>query len=281
MCTTLPGAPRPKSGGHRALALGKGSVRESPGRVAKVQLRAHGITPPVHEGKLRPGEGSPRAVCMSRCGPSLLVWPSLHAPSPSGVLSAPSPPTPPRWEGGGTNRASPPWQNQATPGPVGSHGNKGPESLRELPSSTQQTRTHLEAGSLGAQEEGLGPGGLPLPGPALTFPPRPVPDLSERGGRPGHTGREGALGRAGGRRQHPRPPLGRRGPRGAPAAVAQEPAVGPEAEPQGPQARGEGGGRRVGQPAAAQPVPALRAPGALRARQEPHEAPRAAHHRLR
>ncbi|XP_047624848.1 potassium channel subfamily T member 1 isoform X9 [Phacochoerus africanus] len=113
-------------------------------------------------------------------------------------------------------------------------------------------------------------------------PQSPVPDLSERGGWRGHAGREGVLGRAGGYwwRQRPRQARGGRRPGRAPAPAAQEPAVGAEAEPQGRPALGEGGGR-VDQPAAAQPVPALGAAGAVRAGQEPHEAPGAAHHWLR
>lgn len=195
---------------------------------------------------------------------------------------------------------STPWtglQPGPRPGVGGSGGGSGGGSACPLRRKKEGTRVPGLGGPLGRL--GLSPAPPPPTAPQLhprprslglrpsPFLPRPVPDFGERGRLRGHAGSEGALGRAGRdrqrrrwRRQHTRPAFGGWRPRRAPSAAAQEPAVGPEAEPQEPKAGGEGGGR-VDQPAAAQPVPALRAAGAVGAGQEPHEAPGAAHHRLR
>lgn len=179
--------------------------------------------------------------------PSYARSPALHAPPGSSSLPGPAPP---------------PWPCRPLPGPVPPPWPCTP-SLALHPSPAPHPL----------------PGLLPSPS-ALTARPRPVPGLGEHGGLRGHAGSEGALGPTGGVwRQHPRPAHRGQRPGGAPAAAAQEPAVGPEAEPQELQARGPGG--RGHQPAAGQPVPALRAAGAVRAGQEPHEAPGAAHHWLR
>eukprot|EP00075_Anas_platyrhynchos_P037728 XP_027326981.1 potassium channel subfamily T member 1 isoform X8 [Anas platyrhynchos] len=91
----------------------------------------------------------------------------------------------------------------------------------------------------------------------------------------GHEGREGALGH----QDEPPQELVLQRPVRAPAAAAQEHAVGAPAEQEGQQALQQDG--RVDQPAAPQPVPALGEAGAVGAGQKPHEAPGPAHHRVR
>ncbi|XP_068512686.1 potassium channel subfamily T member 1 isoform X8 [Anas acuta] len=91
----------------------------------------------------------------------------------------------------------------------------------------------------------------------------------------GHEGREGALGH----QDEPPQELVLQRPVRAPAAAAQEHAVGAPAEQEGQQTLQQDG--RVDQPAAPQPVPALGEAGAVGAGQKPHEAPGPAHHRVR
>ncbi|XP_048079404.1 potassium channel subfamily T member 1 isoform X2 [Ursus arctos] len=303
-CRVPPELPRPRPGGHGAL--GNGRVRECVPRMAQ----------PWHSSRRAPGEpGSSGPMCSvhvplrpppywsgpTPCPQPLGVLPrwESHVPTEPRALPSTALSVPALRDGEIEAREGVAFRGKIRTGraQVGAMGT-GPREVEGAALVPPPKANGPGGWRFGAQEEGLGlappgPGwrrealrplgpGVPLP---ITLPPWPVPDLGERGGLPGHAGNEGALGRTGGHRrrqqQHPRPARGWRGPSRAPAAAAQEPAVGPQAEPQGPQARGEGGGRRVGQPAAAQPVPALRAAGALRAGQEPHEAPGAAHHRLR